>query len=59
MEAINETSATNSIINLIHTVYVIAGAKVLFSILYGSGNISKKLLGSSGTPSHSPSVTLS
>ena len=59
MEAINETSATNSIMNLIHTVYVIAGAKVLFSILYGSENISKKLLGSSGTPSHSPSVTLS
>lgn len=50
MEVINETSATNSIMNLIHTVYVIAGAKVLCSILYGSGNISKKLLGSSGTP---------
>ena len=50
MEVINETSATNSIMNLIHTVYVITGAKVLCSILYGSGNISKKLLGSSGTP---------
>ena len=41
-EAINEASATNSIMNLSHTLYVIADAKAICSILYSSGNIQIK-----------------
>ena len=36
---INEASATNSIMNLSHTLYVIVDAKALCSIQYSSGNI--------------------
>ena len=42
IEAINEASATNSIMNLSHTLFVIADAKALCSILYSSGNIQIK-----------------
>ena len=42
IEAINEASATSSIMNLSHTLYVIADAKALCPILYGSGNIQIK-----------------
>ena len=38
IEAINEASATNSIINLSHILYVPSDAKALCSILYSSGN---------------------
>ena len=38
----NEASATNSIMNLNHTLYAIADAKALFSVLYSSGNIQIK-----------------
>ena len=41
--AINEASATNSIMNFSHTLlFVIADAKALCSILYSSGNIQRK-----------------
>ena len=53
IEAINETSATNSVMNLSHTLFVIADAKGLCSILYSSGNIQKN---NAGIP---PPVTLS
>ena len=39
IEAINEASATNSIMNLSHTLFVSVDAKALCSILYNSGNI--------------------
>ena len=39
IEAINEASATNSIINVTHALFVIADAKELCSILNSSGNI--------------------
>ena len=39
IEAINEASTTNSIMNLSHILFVIADAKGLCSILYSSGNI--------------------
>ena len=39
IEAINEASETNSIMNLSYTLYVIADAKALCSILYSSGSI--------------------
>ena len=39
IEAINEASATTSIMNLSHILFVIADAKALCSILYSSGNI--------------------
>ena len=42
IEAINETSATNFIVNFSHTLYAVADAKALCSILYGSGNIQIK-----------------
>ena len=42
IEAINEASATNFIMNLSHTVYVIADAKALRSVLYSFGNIQIK-----------------
>ena len=42
LEAINEASATNSIMNLSHKLYVIADAKALCSILCSSGNIQLK-----------------
>ena len=46
MKAISEASTTNSIINLSHTLYVIADAKALCSILYSCGNIQiKRCLG--------------
>ena len=42
IEAINETSAANSIMNLSHTLYFIPDVKALCSILYSSGNIQMK-----------------
>ena len=39
IEAINDASTTNSIMNLSHILIVIADAKALCSILYSSGNI--------------------
>ena len=42
IEAINEASATNSIMNPSHTLFVIADAKALCSILCSSGNIQIK-----------------
>ena len=42
IEAINEASATNSIMNLSHTLFVIGDAKARCSILYSSGNIQIK-----------------
>ena len=42
IEATNEASATNSIMNLSHTLHVIAHAKSLCSILYSSGNVQLK-----------------
>ena len=42
IETINKASATNSIMNLSHTMHVIADAKALCSILYSSGNIQTK-----------------
>ena len=56
IEAINEGNATNSIINLSHTLYVIADVKALCSVLYSSGNIQIK---SCWGPSDPSSVTLS
>ena len=41
-ETINDASATNSIMSLSHTLYVIADAKALCSILHSSGNIQIK-----------------
>ena len=55
-EAKNEASATNSIMNLNHTLYVIADAKLLCSILCSSGNIQIK---SCWGPADLPSVRLS
>ena len=49
--AINEASETNSIMNLSYTLYVIADAKSLCSILYSSANIQIK---SSWGPSDPP-----
>ena len=43
IEAIKETSVTNSIMNLSHTFYVTADAKALFSILCSSGSIEIKM----------------
>ena len=40
--AINEASATNSVMNLSHILFAIADAKVLCYILYSSGNIQIK-----------------
>ena len=45
IEAINEASAINSIMNLSGTFYVIADAKSLCPILYSSGNIQIKRCG--------------
>ena len=42
IETINEANATNSIMNFSHTLFVIADAKALCSILYSSGNIQRK-----------------
>ena len=42
IKAINEARATNSIMNLSHTLFVIADAKALCSILYSCGNIQIK-----------------
>ena len=42
IEAINEANATNSIMNLSHTLHFIADAKALCSIRYSSGNIEIK-----------------
>ena len=39
IEEISEASETNSIMNLSHTLFVIADAKTFCSILYSSGNI--------------------
>ena len=39
IEAINEASATDSIMNVSHTLYVITDSKALSPILYSSGNI--------------------
>ena len=47
----NEASATNSLMNISDTLYVITDAKVFCSILYSSGNIQIN--------PPSPSVTLS
>ena len=59
IEAISKASATISIMNLSHTLYVIANAKVLYSILYSSGNIQiKSCWGTADHPLPS-SVTLS
>ena len=58
-EARKEASATNSIMNLSHTLYVIADAKALCSILYSSGNIKIKSCRGQQTLLPSPSVTLS
>ena len=55
IETVNEANAINSIMNLIHRMYVIADAKALCSILYSSGNIQIK---SCWGPVDSPSVTL-
>ena len=52
IEAINEASAINSIMNLSGTFYIIADAKSLCPILYSSGNIQIKSCGG-------PLVTLS
>ena len=65
IEAINKARATNSIMNLIHTLYVITDAKAYCSILHSSGNIQiKSCWGSSGPLCPlplppSPSVTFS
>ena len=42
IEAINKASATSSIMNLSHTLYVIADAKAICSIPFSSGNIQTK-----------------
>ena len=42
IKAINQASATNSIMNFSHTLYAVADAKALCSILYGFGNIEIK-----------------
>ena len=42
IEAINKARATNSIMNLSHTLYVITDAKTYCSILHSSGNIQIK-----------------
>ena len=58
IEALSEASTTKSIMNLSHTLLVIADAKAaLCSILYSSGNIQIKSCWGSSDPS--PSVTLS
>ena len=57
IEAINEASETNSIMNLSYTLYVIADAKALCSILYSSGSIQIK--SSSGPSDPPPSPLLS
>ena len=49
-EAINEASATNCIINLSHTLSVIADLKALFSILYSSKTIQLKSCWGPRTP---------
>ena len=41
-KVINKASVTNSIMNLSHTLHVIADAKALCNILYSSGNIQIK-----------------
>ena len=42
IKAINKISATNSLMNISHTLYVIPDAKAFCSILYSSGNIQTK-----------------
>ena len=42
IEAVNEASVTNSIMNLSYTLYVIGDGKALCSILYNFGNIQIK-----------------
>ena len=60
IKPINEASATNSIINFSHTLYVITDAKALCSILYSSENIQiKSSWGPSDAPPPLPPVTLS
>ena len=56
IEAINEASVNNSIMNLSHTLPVIADAKALSTILYSSENI--QIISCWG-PVDPPSVTLS
>ena len=51
-----ETSATNSVMNLSHTLYDTADPKALCSILYSSGNIQIKRCWGISEP---PSVKLS
>ena len=41
----NKASATNSFLNISHTLYVIVDAKARCSILYSSGNIQIKAVG--------------
>ena len=50
IEAINEASATNSIINVSHALFVIADAKALCSFLCSSGNIQIKYFWGSADP---------
>ena len=52
IEAINEASATNSLMNFSHLLLVIADAKALCSILYYSGNIKIKYCSGPVDPSH-------
>ena len=42
METIKKASATNSFMNIIHTLYIIADAKSISSILYSPGYIQVK-----------------
>ena len=50
IEAMNEGNATNSIMDLNHMLYVIAGAKTLCSILYSSGYNQIKAVGVQWSP---------
>ena len=60
IEALNEASATNSIMNLSHTLYAITDDKALCSILYSSGNIQiKSSWGPADTPQPHPPAKLS
>ena len=54
IEAINEASATTSIMNLSHILFVIADAKALCSILHSSGNIQIKYCWNPADPSSVP-----
>ena len=42
METIKKASATNSFMNIIYTLYIIADVKSISSILYSPGNIQAK-----------------